>query len=145
MATKYLSVSIKGSWSVTCTFIFSIFKITFLASTPEGSHSVMAHFASDVTIVFSCVTLVYVWKSIFNAELSNWISSILMPIEWGIVMQCFWVVEIFHEYLNLQFWNWKQLQWTIIQFMPLVTKSQIKSVTNDYPKFYMLQVMLFMT
>ena len=101
VATKYLSVSIKGSWSVTCTFIFSIFKITFLASTPEGSYSVMAHFASDVTIVFSCVTLVYVWKSIFNAELSNGISSILMPIEWGIVMQCFWVVEIFHEYLNL--------------------------------------------
>ena len=38
----------------------------------------------------------------------------------------------------------KQLQWGIIQFMPLVTKSQIKSVTNDYPKFYMFQVMLFM-
>ena len=28
-----------------------------------------------------------------------------MSIEWGIVMQWFWVVEIFHEYLNLQFWN----------------------------------------
>ena len=145
VATKYLSVSVKGSWSVTCAFFFSIFKITFLASTPEGSYSVIALGPSDVTVVFSCVTLVYVWKSRFNAELSNWISSILMSIEWGIVMQCFWVVEIFHEYLNLQFWNWKQLEWTIIQFMPLVTKSQIKSVTNDYPKFYMLQVMLFMT
>ena len=40
-----------------------------------------------------------------------------------------------------------QWQGTLIQLMALTTtvKWQIKSVTNDYPKFYMLQVMLFMT
>ena len=43
VVTKYLSVSIKGFESVTCTFIFSIFRITFLASTSEGSYSVITH------------------------------------------------------------------------------------------------------
>ena len=40
-----------------------------------------------------------------------------------------------------------QLQGTLIQLMALITtvKWQIKSVKNDYSKFYMLQVMLFMT
>ena len=41
----------------------------------------------------------------------------------------------------------KQFQGTLIQFMPLITtvKCQKKSVTNDYSKFYMLQVISFMT
>ena len=40
-----------------------------------------------------------------------------------------------------------QFQGTLIQFMPLITtvKCQKKSVTNDYSKFYMLQVISFMT
>ena len=60
--------------------------------------------------------------------------------EGSVVMQCFPVVEIVHERIN-------QFQGTLIQFMPLITtvKCQKKSVTNDYSKFYMLQVISFMT
>ena len=91
MATKYLSVSIKGSWDVTCTYMLSaLFRITFRATTFEGSFSVIAPSTSEaVTEVISRVTLVYVWKSRVNAELSNWIRLILMSIEWRIVMPCF--------------------------------------------------------
>ena len=110
VATKYLSVSIKGSWSVTCAFIFSIFKITFLASTPEGSYSVIAHGPSDVTVVFSCVTLVYVWKSRFNAELSNWISSISVLYHWMSDSNAMLSRLVVHKWINqfLQFGNCKE-------------------------------------
>ena len=49
--------------------------------------------------------------------------------------------------MNKSVFKIRQLQGTLIQLMALITtvKWQIKSETNDYSKFYMLQVMLFMT
>ena len=49
--------------------------------------------------------------------------------------------------MNKSVFKTRQLQGTLIQLMALKTrvKWQMKSVTNDYLKFYMLQVMLFMT
>ena len=48
--------------------------------------------------------------------------------------------------MNKSVFKIRQLQGTLIQLMALITtvKWQIKSETNDYSKFYMLQVMLFM-
>ena len=136
MATRYLSVSIKGFESVTCTFIFSIFRITFLASTSEGSYSVIAQWTSDVTVVFSCGTLVYVWKSSFNAELSNRISSISY-IYWIRDSNAMLSRLVVHKWINQFFFKIRQLQGTLIQLMALITmvKWQIKSVANDYFKF----------
>ena len=49
--------------------------------------------------------------------------------------------------MNKSVFKTRRLQGTLIQLMALVTtvKWQIKSVKNDYSKFYMLQVMLFIT
>ena len=56
----------------TCTIMFRYtFVIPFPANTPKGSFSVMAEWTGGVTVVFSCLTLVYVWKLRVNAELLN--------------------------------------------------------------------------
>ena len=47
------------------------FVIPFPANTPKGSFSVMTEWTGGVTVVFSCLTLVYVWKLRVNAELLN--------------------------------------------------------------------------
>ena len=47
---------------VTCTFMLSTFNIPFVTVTREGSFSVNAHWNSFITLVFFCITLVYVWK-----------------------------------------------------------------------------------
>ena len=56
----------------TCTIMFSYTSgIPFLANAPKWSFSVLAQWTGGVTVVFSCLTLVYVWKLRINAELSN--------------------------------------------------------------------------
>ena len=56
----------------TCTIMFRYtFVIPFPANTPKWSFSVLAQWTGGVTVVFSCLALVYVWKLRINAELSN--------------------------------------------------------------------------
>ena len=56
----------------TCTIMFRYtFVIPFPANTPKGPFSVIAKWTGGVTVVFSCLTLVYVWKLRVNAELLN--------------------------------------------------------------------------
>ena len=55
-----------------CTIMFRYtFEIPFRAITPKWSFSVSAQWTGGVTVVISCLTLVYVWKLRINAELSN--------------------------------------------------------------------------
>ena len=71
-----------------------------------------------------------------------------MSIEWGIVMQCFWVVEIFHrdDILICSFGNKAvAVNYNSIHATCNKIREKISDKINDYPKFYMLQVMLFMT
>ena len=56
----------------TCTNAFRYTSgIPFPANTPKWSPDVLAQWTGGVTAVFSCLTLVYVWKLRINAELSN--------------------------------------------------------------------------
>ena len=56
----------------TCTIMFrSTSGIPFPANTPKWSVSVLAQWTGVVTVVFSCLTLVYLWKLRIYAELPN--------------------------------------------------------------------------
>ena len=56
----------------TCTIMFRYtFGIPFPANTPKWSFSVLTQWTGGVTVVFSCLALVYVWKLRINAGLSN--------------------------------------------------------------------------
>ena len=56
----------------TCTIMFRYtFGIPFPANAPKWSFSVLAQWTGGVTVVFSCLALVYVWKLRINAGLSN--------------------------------------------------------------------------
>ena len=81
----------------TCTIMFRYtFVIPFPANTPKWSFSVLAQWTGGVTVVFSCLTLVYVWKLRINAELSNCRSVKHHNMPYRLFWRCFYHFNPIH-------------------------------------------------
>ena len=86
----------------TCTIMFRYtWRIPFPANTPKWSFSVTAEWTGGVTVVFSCLTLVYVWKLRINVKLSNCrlVKHHNMPYTF-LFWRCFYHFNLIYPLLN---------------------------------------------